>query len=228
MTKAKIAEERIELISHWTCAVTKRRDWTTFSQIENIFSILNGAPSHRKSAFPIRDLLREFHNQLGYKALNGGLCAGAIFRTQSFMDTQPRIGSKLGQTVHIEHTVPVCVLDAELKTRNFSHYAEVLAWLLKHSVATAFRKSDETQYLKGVKNTTNAFHPASSEWNKPFLRYKELFADGGSVWNVFDGQMIEPERFTFGDHADIIVRLLRHVGAEERLINVFGHLTALR
>jgi hypothetical protein len=219
LTDDQIAKERDQLVGHWKAAVAKRRDWTTYAPIKSIFSIVNGTPSPRASRNPIRDLLREFHNELGYKALNGGLCAGAIFRTQSFIDTRPRIGSKHGQTVHIEHTVPVCVLDSELKKLKFLDHSETLVWVLKHSVATAFRKSDEAKYLKGVRNTTNAFSPNPNEENKPFLRYKQLFADNGVVWNVFDREKIEPNRFTFDDHVDVIVRLLRHVGAEQRLID---------
>src|ERR1700687_4869601 len=117
------------------------------------------------------------------------------------MDTNPRIGSKLGQTVHIEHTVPVCVLETEIKKRKFSDSTEALAWLLRHSIATGFRKSDEVKYLARVKDSTDALNPASREWNKPFMRYKDLFSDKGTVWNVFDGEKVEPTRFTFDDHA---------------------------
>ncbi|MET4481603.1 hypothetical protein [Bradyrhizobium sp. F1.13.3] len=208
MSNDQTAKERDQLLNHWRTAIAKRRDWTTFHQIESIHSILSGAPSPRRSKFPIRDLLREFHNQLGYKALNGGLCAGAILRTQSFMDTNPRIGSKLGQTVHIEHTVPVCVLESEIKKRKFSDSTEALAW-----------------YLAGVRDSTDALNPVSDEWDKPFMRYKTLFSDGGIVWNVFDGEQVEPTRFTFDDHVDIVARLLRHVGAEDSLVGILAHQT---
>jgi hypothetical protein len=220
VTEEQIENERGELIGQWRKAVEVRRDWSTLSQITNILSIVSGVPSSRLSRYPVRDLLREFHNILGYKALNGGLCAGSIFRTQSFIITQPRIGSKDGQTVHIEHTVPICILEFELKKRRFFDAAELLVWLLKHSVATAFRKGDEKKYLKGVSKTTNALDPHSSEQNKPFLRYKQLFADHGLVWNVFDKKEVEADRFTFDDHIDVVARLLKRVGAEKSLLDI--------
>jgi hypothetical protein len=59
------------------------------------------------------DNLRKFHDQLGWQAWGklekGGLCAGTIFRTRDFIQIKQaeRCGSRNGQTVHIEHTVPI-------------------------------------------------------------------------------------------------------------------------
>jgi hypothetical protein len=52
-----------------------------------------------------------FMTSLGPKAKGplkqGGLCAGAIFRTRAFIETEQRSGSKVDQSVHIEHTFPI-------------------------------------------------------------------------------------------------------------------------
>ena len=151
------------------------------------------------------------------KAVKGGMCAGAIFRTQAFMQTAERIGTKKGQTIHIEHTVPIAELDREIRKRKFDDETDALSWLLKHSVTTAFH-FDQKRYLVGVSSTSEAFRSLSLKLHKPFLRYSKLFEDNEAVWNVFDMKLIEPDRFTFDDHIDIVIRLLIEAKAERSVV----------
>jgi hypothetical protein len=151
---------------------------------------------------------------------DGGLCAGALFRTQSFIETDARSGSRKQKTqnVHIEHTVPIKVLRDKLRECVFSSDAEALVWLLKHSVATAFQIV-EKEALKGVSSSTKAFDPTSDEYRKPFLRYKNLLANGGRIWNVYDATVILPNQLTFDLHLQIIVRLLVEAKVERETLN---------
>jgi hypothetical protein len=78
--------------------------------------IFDASQGNEAALQSLNSRLRQFHDKLGFKAKEslkqGGLCAGAIFRTQRFIATQERSGAKKGpeKTVHIEHTVPVAVL----------------------------------------------------------------------------------------------------------------------
>jgi hypothetical protein len=54
---------------------------------------------------------------------------------------------------------------------------------------------------------------------KPFLRYERLHGAAGIVWNVFDGQEVHPNRFTFEDHLEIVTRLLEEAGAARTMIS---------
>jgi hypothetical protein len=204
----------------WQSVMTKRPDWTTqkYSQVQNIvdMGLDRAAPASTVSSW-----LRQFHDKLGFKAkgseADGGLCAGAIFRTQSFMETGSRIGSKKGQSVHIEHTVPICVLRAQILSRSFSSYAEALTWLLKHSVTTAFHHPEQA-HLKAVSRTSEAFLPASVGYLRPFSRYGNVSALEGMVWNVFDRKLVELRSFSFDDHIATVLRLMHEAGAEPAML----------
>ncbi|MCK1519302.1 hypothetical protein [Bradyrhizobium sp. 17] len=102
---------------------------------------------------------------------------------------------------------------AQLRKKPPSGGFDALSWLLKHFVATAFRKGDDKKYLKGVHRTTDAF----DNGERPFMRYKQLLDDGGVVWNVFDHQMVDKE-FNFVLHLEVVIRLLEHVIAEKSFI----------
>jgi hypothetical protein len=167
--------------------------------------------------------LRQFHDKLGFKAKQsikqGGLCAGAIFRTERFIATQERVGAKKGQekTVHIEHTVPVNVLESEIKDRRFCNYTETLAWLLKHSVTTALHQHEEKHVRERAKDS-GALDPSSREYMKPFIRYDALHNAEGVVWNVFDRVKVDREQFTFDDHLRIVCRILEEVEASSDML----------
>jgi hypothetical protein len=217
--RERIETERLQLISHWKKVVLKRPNLTVdrFSQVA---LIALGTPAVLPSR-TLSDSLRKFHNTLGYQAWGtpeiGGVCAGTIFRTEQFINTEIRVGEKFNKSVHIEHTVPIFVLQTELRKRCFSSYTEALVWLLKHSVTTAFHQS-ETSHLKGVSKSSHAFDYASPHYEKPFSRYRRLFVAGGQVWNVYDRELVSPDQFGFDSHIQIIFRLFAEAGADRALL----------
>jgi hypothetical protein len=221
MLDEQLDRERDQLVRFWQSVITKRPNWLTdkYSQVEKIADMGScGAPV----ASSVSSWLRQFHDKLGFKAkgsaASGGLCSGAIFRTQRFMQTHSRSGSKKDQSVHIEHTVPICVLRAQVSSRSFSSYTEALAWLLKHSVTTAFHKCEQA-HLKDVSRTSNAFSPTSPDYLRPFCRYRRMFAAGEVIWNVFDRKPIDdPQSFTFDDHIVVLLHLLHDAGAEPEML----------
>jgi hypothetical protein len=103
---AAIENERDQLLKHWGERVRKHPDWISnpLFQVEMIFDASQGNEAALQS---LNSRLRQFHDKLGFKAKEslkqGGLCAGAIFRTQRFIATQERSGAKKGpeKTVHI-------------------------------------------------------------------------------------------------------------------------------
>jgi hypothetical protein len=209
---SKIKSEREQLVSHWKLVVAKWRDASSITQLAKIVLVANGGAS-----ISLNSQLRQLHNKFGYKVVANGLCAGAIFRTRAFVNTPHRVGTKIGQTIHIEHTVPVIELEREIRKRRFEGQEDALHWLLTHSVTTAFHIS-QTRYLEGVSGRTDAFKDSAAR-GKPFMRYKRLFDDGEEVWNVFDRRIIQAEEFTFEDHTDLIIRLLAEANASRSLID---------
>lgn len=205
MDEQILEQEREQLISCWS-AIDRA---VLLKKIRRI--IAEDATPRR------RHLIRELHNELGFRAEQRGrkntqLCAGSIFRTEQFIRTEKRIGNKNGRTVHIEHTVPICVLDGQFQSiPGQIDEKGALEWFFKHSVATAFHVN-EVQHLRGVHRNTNAFLPESPDHQKPFLRYRALFQNRATVWNVLDGSKIDPEQFTFDDHYSIIRNILQRVG----------------
>jgi hypothetical protein len=149
---------------------------------------------------------------------DGGLCAGAIFRTQRFIETKNRSGSKAGQSVHIEHTFPIRQLKLEITKRRFRDYVETLAWLLEHSVTTAFHE-DEKEHLIGRSSTSDALNPLSRDYLRPFARYEKLHSSAGIVWNVLDAEELDPKTFPFQQHFDLVLRLLHESGASKSMLS---------
>jgi hypothetical protein len=152
--------------------------------------------------------LRHGHNLFGWKAgdtlLKRGLCSGAIYRTELFMEIEQhaRCGSKgPNKNVHIEHTVPIAELNRQWITYRQTHQptiAVAYAWTLCHSVSTAFHMS-EMGGVKGYEGKTDAFDPTSSWFNRPFMRYTKM-AVMPTIWNVLSGEKIDHQTWTFEDH----------------------------
>jgi hypothetical protein len=107
--------------------------------------------------------------------------------------------------------------------RRFRDYAETLAWLLEHSVTTAFHES-EKEHLIGRSSTSDALNPVSPEYSKPFARYQKLHNSAGIVWNVFDAEKVDPETFTFQRHVDLVLRLLHGAGASKSMVATISDL----
>ena len=67
--------------------------------------------------------------------------------------------------------------------------------------------------------SSDALNAASTEFSKPFLRYEMLHGADGVVWNVFDGREVDPHKFTFQDHLEIVMRLLEEAGATKTMLS---------
>src|ERR1700730_8949949 len=221
--KTELETERTQLLNHWGKRLRLSPD-LEFLQAQRIMAASKG-DEHATSSLP--DDLRKFHDKFGYKAKGkvskGELCAGAIFRTDTYLKTKQRSGSKKTQSVHIEHTFPINELRAEVAKRRFGDYVATITWLLKHSVTTAFHES-EKEHLIGRTSNSDALYLASSEYSKPFARYERLHNAAGIVWNVFDGERVDPESFTFEDHLNVIVRLLDAAGASKSMVSAISSL----
>jgi len=170
--------------------------------------------------------IRSFHNHLGYMAKltveDGGLCAGAIYRSARFMEQEQaqrsgrrkRGGEKVKQTVHIEHTVPIKALCDQILLGGFTE-ASLHFWLFKCSVCTALHMEEEKLIGPGRRSHSGALTVGSVEYQRPFMRYESLFKNGCVVWNVFDGTLVDPRTFTFDNHFEVVLRVLQEIGATE-------------
>lgn len=213
--------EHEQLMSFWRGILSARPNWIThpYSQVTKLAEFdRTNAPLTSISSW-----LRQFHDKMGFKAkgvlLNGGLCAGAIFRTEEFINVEAhaRIGSKKNQSVHIEHTVPICVLRNEIANRSFSSQSEALAWVLRHSVTTALHEKQKV-HLKGVGRASDAFSAGVDGHLRPFMRYQKMFDADEPVWNVFERRLVKSQSFTFNDHFALVLRLLCEAGAEKHML----------
>ena len=186
--------ERNQLIACWRWRLFRQPNWIDkqWNQVRRVLAASQGDPVHDED--DLDSQLRQFHNHLGFKAWGtnpkrGGLCAGTIFRTPGFIKIEHRKGTMkpIGRkTVHIEHTYPVRMLCAAIRERQFEDYPRALAWLLKHSVTTAFREGEQDHLLGKSRSWSGALDPRSSDYLKPFMRYDKLWKCIGTVWNVFD------------------------------------------
>ncbi|MGJ4932615.1 hypothetical protein ACQR1I_36765, partial [Bradyrhizobium sp. HKCCYLS2038] len=153
-----IGAERLQLLTQWKSLIDRNPDWiaSPFRQVDLLHAASHGAPIKGRS---LASYIRQLHDKLGFKAkgplTTGGLCAGTIFRTQAFIDTQYRVGSKLGQSVHVEHTFPVRQIALEIVRHPLPDYVATLVWFLTHSVATAFHENEKV-YLRGRSSTSDA------------------------------------------------------------------------
>ncbi len=219
--RLELANERSQMVARWSKVFGAGACWYTGPPVQ-LTRVTSNACADRSMA------IRKLHDKLGFCAKGdlrqGGLCSGTIFRTGSFiaLPQEQRSGARARQTVHIEHTVPVTVLAARLENRvvtGGSDADEHLAWLLKHSVTTAMRKGQDTAYFKGVTRSTTAFDSGSSDANKPLARYAELYADGETVWDVWNGVEVGPGDLTFDRHFAIILEVLRETGASTSFVH---------
>lgn len=206
-----IAAERDQLVATWNKAFSG--NWMTAPKapVRALF-----APDRATFAMSFR----HSHNLFGWKAGDTlpklGLCSGAIYRTEQFIEiTQDARSGSRGpdRNVHIEHTVPIAELNRqwiEYRRKHQPGLAEVYAWMLCHSVTTAFH-IDEMGGIKGYESKTDAFDPTSSWFNRPFMRYsmKDVVP---TVWNVLSGERIDIETWTFANHFEQIERLFQVAG----------------
>lgn len=214
--------EREQMLAHWSRIFKRNPCWFT-APPPQLGKVLSRDVVDRGMA------IRKFHDKLGFCAKGsvrtGGLCAGSIFRTSSFIGLaqEDRSGARATQTVHIEHTVPAKVLARELEkqisTAPDGSPDAGLAWLLKHSVTTAMKKGQDKDYLRGVTRTTTAFDEGAVGAGLPFMRYATLFQAGEQVWDVWNRAAVHPQELTFDNHLSTILSILRKAGADATFIN---------
>jgi len=95
--QSSLKEEKRQLLEQWKKRFQRNPDWISneLPQIQRIFAASNGDLRAQAS---LGSYLRQLHDKLGFKAKgspsDGGLCAGAIFRTDAFVSTSQRAGSK--------------------------------------------------------------------------------------------------------------------------------------
>lgn len=134
------------------------------------------------------DLIRKFHDFYGWMskgtAKNIGLCAGTCFRTSDYVSLNPnlRSGKKNDREkeigIHVEHTIPVKVLNKILITNiNLnSKPKDIFNLLMDYSVCTAFtRLNEKSKIIKGLHSRHPDFDENGSIPNinevRPFIRY---------------------------------------------------------
>lgn len=207
-----IESERGQLIDTWKSVFLSKWLSRPRSSVRGLTNLLNSEVGMH---------FRQTHNVFGWMAGNvlekRGLCSGAIYRTEKFIEVAqearngsagPRRSLVHLQNVHIEHTVPI----AELNTRWLLYraerqisVAEAYAWMLVHSVTTAFHMSEKGG-LGRFESKSPVFEMSSSWFDRPFMRYT-VAAKQPVVWNVLTGKKINAEQWSFQDHFSMIDKL---------------------
>jgi len=147
-----------------------------------------------------------------------GRCKGALYRSRGFIEIieNDRDGRKKTQTIHIEHVVPVKVVNRlifeyakRIKRENFNDF---ILFVMALSVCTAVTYRDEKEKIERDKPERSLSRLTSShpEFMEPALlsikalKKKHPFARyAGSeieVYKVSDGSLINPGDYTFRDH----------------------------
>jgi hypothetical protein len=216
--------EKNQAIECWT-----RIKWDAFNNsIDKLVSALqNQNVSLKAKKTDINSRVRKLHDRLGYRAFGsglsglgqGGLCAGALYRSESFIKTKQELRDGRNRnkqdvpehlvTVHIEHTVPVGVLVSQLiAMSNITQLSSevVQAWLLRYSVTTAMLheqgRSGEI-VRSGYSSKTNVFVDNHDDKNYPFRRYQSA---SDRIFNIVDGSEVPLNDFSFDDHAENVFK----------------------
>lgn len=158
--------------------------------------------------------IRHMHNRFGWQAGGNTLCAGALYRTEDFMGLPEavRCGTKaLGQTVHIEHTVPVATLTRYIAGSDRIDPEDTVLWVLTHSVVTGVTDGPTGERHRMVRRgqamRSHVLLPDHVDHDRPFRRYDP--AGHSPIWDVVRGERIDPDHFTFADHRANIATALR-------------------
>ncbi len=164
--------------------------------------------------------LRHIHDRLGWAAKNDILCIGALYRTEAFIQLrdEERCGNKRsGQTVHIEHTVPISTMVSQLRGLKPTRFSETLKWILRWSVVTAVRdgagQERHTMVRKGQSRSTNIFNVNHCDFQRPFRRYDDK--KHSQLWDIVNVREIDHEKFSIADHVANIATVLKWAGRED-------------
>ncbi|WP_294321217.1 hypothetical protein [uncultured Sphingomonas sp.] len=164
--------------------------------------------------------VRHMHNRFGWQAGGGTHCAGALYRTEDFMalPEADRCGTKaLGQTVHIEHTVPVATLTRYIVGSDRIDPEDTVLWVLTHSVVTGVTDGPAGErhrmVRRGQATRSHALAPDQVDHDRPFRRYDP--AGHSPIWDMVRGERIDPERFSFADHRHNIAVALRWAALDD-------------
>ncbi|MBO9170023.1 hypothetical protein [Rhizobium sp. L245/93] len=212
-----IEAERDQLIATWKHAF-KGSGWMTDNRAHTRRLM---DPDEKKFGMAFR----KCHNEFGWKASETldklGLCSGAIYRTEKFMlqHSSKRSGSKrFGQTVHIEHTVPIAELNRQWGKYRFGRVptlAETFAWVLFYSVSTAF-DIREKGGIKRYESRNDAFLQAAPEYGRPFMRYNRM-AEPPTIWNVLTRQEVVREEWSFRNNFAMIETLFEEARCDKEV-----------
>ncbi len=203
----ELERERNELLDSWRKVLSKE-GWRRKieGKIAKYFKCMSSVDDRSKAS-----KIRGIHDALEYRAMKNGLCRGAIFRTEKFVTTIHRSGTKPHQTVHIEHTIPIAELDRQLRAKFFGQPEAATDFLLKFSVCTAFHMEEKsTGITQRYSSKSDAFDDDHADFERPFQRYRPLFAKPSVIWNVFDKVKVDPNTFDFDQHGEIVQRLIAH------------------
>ncbi|WP_066725788.1 hypothetical protein [Sphingomonas pituitosa] len=161
----------------------------------------------RLEAYDYRPIdLRHLHNKFGWQAGNNAHCVGAFYRTEAFMGLpdEGRCGTKKGQTVHIEHTVPIATLLHAIRSTRPQGSPQIATWILARSVTTAVadgegRHTERRRIVKrGFARRSDVLTPGHGDQNFPFRRYDA--ESGARVWDLVSRRMVDPDGFNLADH----------------------------
>jgi hypothetical protein len=209
--------ERVQLIATWKQAF-KGAGWMTDKRAHTRRLM---DPGEQKFGMAFR----KSHNEFGWKASETlekfGLCSGAIYRTENFIkqDRLKRCGTKrAGQTVHIEHTVPIAELNRQWPKHlggRVPSLAETFAWVLFHSVSTAFDIVEKGD-IKGYESKNDAFLPGADDYGLPFKRYSKK-AGPLKIWNVLAREEVIWDNWTFRDHFAMVEMLFEEAGCDPEI-----------
>ena len=214
VTQRELSQEREQLRSCW------ERRLPLFNALartpEEIYQLQKLGCKKRHAAI-VSSQIRQFHDKLGLKAKDtlatGGLCAGALYRTGSFIKTKQSARSGIRknqkQNIHIEHTVPVSALRDTILRKEKIEQPWLLWFLLKHSVATAMTNKQK----EGLPNSIHGLSSDKHYRGFPFRRYDGKLQD--EIWDVWSGRRIERDHFTFDHHLAVVINILDEVKALE-------------
>lgn len=197
--EALIRREREQLLNCW-CKVLSRRPTLIERPIASLRRI------HLQNGSATGMDFRKVHDLFGWMAKQHVNCAGALYRTERFITSNPseRCGSRADcarhpgrQNVHIEHTVQaVALATAWNHSTEMRTLPQTLEWILDYSVATAM-----------VHGEQDALPSLKSVPILPFARYANTHL---RIWNVFSGTRIDAHSYTYQEHQaaiqDVIAR----------------------